>query len=432
MKYLLIANKGTLEIEALTLLGASTKRQDLSKIGKFGSGNKYALSYFMRNNCSIRIFSGNEEILISLSHKRFRDQEFDVININGNDTSITTEFGYDWTTWQAVRELYSNAVDEGLLHFGIVDYDGDFHTDDDNTTRIYVEATPEIQDFMFNIKDYIAIDNEVLFECEYGKIYRKHSKEACVYYRGIKCYETTQDSIFNYDLFDVTIGENRLIRYTWDLPQNMWKIIFSCDNVVIVRMILSSIQKSSFIENLIDGSFVTVPDIKYPLVWSEALSGNTIVPRDLGGYVTDEDRPKTLFLPSALYNALIDFLGNTFKNKSFMETATGHYYKRVKPDIFMNAALDEVIEFFKSCNYPIGYDITVVEFKDVDVMGMADNNEILLSNSLFSKGKNYIASTIIEEMIHLRHNVRDESRGFQQAAIEEFLSYMKQQNAIIL
>ena len=48
--YLIIRNKGIIVEEAITLLGASSKRDDDSKIGYFGSGLKYALACFLRNN----------------------------------------------------------------------------------------------------------------------------------------------------------------------------------------------------------------------------------------------------------------------------------------------------------------------------------------------------------------------------------------------
>ena len=55
MKYLIITNKGEIEPQALHLVGASTKRGDSSKIGQFGSGNKYALAYLLRNEHEVLI-----------------------------------------------------------------------------------------------------------------------------------------------------------------------------------------------------------------------------------------------------------------------------------------------------------------------------------------------------------------------------------------
>lgn len=54
MNYLKISNKGLLDVEALTLLGASSKRGDNTKIGMFGSGNKFSLAYLLRNNYNIK------------------------------------------------------------------------------------------------------------------------------------------------------------------------------------------------------------------------------------------------------------------------------------------------------------------------------------------------------------------------------------------
>ena len=105
MNYLKFSNKGLLEIEALSLLGASTKRGNDKLIGQFGSGNKFALAYLLRNNYDVKIFSGTEEITISTLEKTFRDQTFSVICFNGKESSITTEFGKDWQLWQALREL---------------------------------------------------------------------------------------------------------------------------------------------------------------------------------------------------------------------------------------------------------------------------------------------------------------------------------------
>ena len=94
-----ISNSGLIEEEALTLLGASSKRNDSSKIGMFGSGNKYALAFFKRNNIDIRIFSGKNEIEIDLVEKNFKNKTFKVLSINGKETSITTEFGPKWKLW---------------------------------------------------------------------------------------------------------------------------------------------------------------------------------------------------------------------------------------------------------------------------------------------------------------------------------------------
>ncbi len=64
MSYMLFKNKGLMDINALRLLGASTKRGSNDKIGFFGSGWKYSLAVMLRENISFRIFVGKKEIIV--------------------------------------------------------------------------------------------------------------------------------------------------------------------------------------------------------------------------------------------------------------------------------------------------------------------------------------------------------------------------------
>ena len=63
MKYLKIVNKGEIYEKAFTLIGASTKRGDDSKIGFFGSGLKYAMAVLLRNE--IHFKTGNSTTVYS-------------------------------------------------------------------------------------------------------------------------------------------------------------------------------------------------------------------------------------------------------------------------------------------------------------------------------------------------------------------------------
>ena len=67
-------------------------------------------------------------------------------------------------------------------------------------------------------------------------------------------------------------------------------------------------------------------------------------------------------------------------------------------------------------------------------MGYADMKEkkIVVSEIGIDKGSNYLLEIIIEEYIHLKHNVHDETRGFQDACIQEMVKLMKTKNAFAL
>jgi len=99
MKYLKISSKGLLDIRLVYLMGGTTKANDKYKIGQFGTGLKYTLSFLLRSNLHFKIFIGGQEVIITTVNETIRDTEFEIIHINGVKTSITTNMGYDWEEW---------------------------------------------------------------------------------------------------------------------------------------------------------------------------------------------------------------------------------------------------------------------------------------------------------------------------------------------
>jgi len=421
MKYLCIANKGLIEKEALTLVGASSKR-DGEYIGMFGSGNKYALAYFLRNGYEVTIYSGREEISLDTQPTNFRGHNFDVIYVNGQQTSITTQMGYDWQLWQALRELYANAQDEGMLYFDMVDE----INPEEGSTHLYISVTQEIEDFMFNLNDYIAYDKTVVFENEVGKIYKKHSDKTCIYRKGIRCYETKKPSIFDYDFNDVEINESRIAQHSWEIIEKMWQLLAECDVNVVAYEVLNKLSSNKdCIENEIDGTVVFVDGIEFSSAWLKPLQDKSICPRNMAGYLPEEDRLKTFLLPSKLYNKLATITENKTVSDKFKVTK-GTLYKDLEavPDDKLKI-LEEIYDFLVDTGIRIDYKWKVVNFPEKRIKGTIDkeNEIILISDATFEEGKQYVLNTIIEEYIHLKYGVGDETRGFQEAIINEFISY---------
>ena len=91
------------------------------------------------------------------------------------------------------------------------------------------------------------------------------------------------------------------------------------------------------------------------------------------------------------------------------------------------------MKFFDECRFKIPYKVIPVDFDDKNVLGsITEDNEILLGLNLFSQGKHQIVNTMIEEFIHIKYNVGDETRSFQNSVIDEFVTYMKTVNAYTL
>lgn len=418
--YLKISNKGQVEAEAFTLLGASTKLGSEGKIGMFGSGNKYALAYLLRNNFNVVMFSGTEEITVGTTKKQFRENNFDVITINGGETSITTQSGPKWELWQAIRELYSNALDEGVVEFKLTDE----VIGNNNETSIYVEAKPELIEFFSNIDNYFAMTKTTLFENEVGKIYRKNNQETLVYRKGIKCYETTESSLFDYDFNEISINESRIIENTWRMHEQISSMLYSCDNKEIIRKFYSDINKEQ-LEFKIFGSFVSRNNDKLSDTWLDCLPNKYFAPDGLQMFMDEHEIDDTYFMPMGMFKDFQNRFGEDRVCPSMRKNIGGVFYKAHEMSNLEQAMLKDVMFFFKETNFNIDYPIEVVKFDNVHVHGKAIDGKILISSAAFDKGKELVANTIIEEQIHLKYDVKDETRDFQNAVIGELIIALK-------
>jgi len=430
MNYLKISNKGLLDVEALTLLGASSKRGDNTKIGMFGSGNKFSLAYLLRNNYELRIFSGLEEIKLTTIEKTFRDKKFNVILVNDKETSITTDFGKDWNLAQAIREIYCNSIDEGEHTLEFVK---DINPLEDKT-HFYIKSRQEITNYISNFDDYFAENKKVLFECPYGKILEKGNSKLNLYRKGIRCMETDKESIYDYDLTNVDIDENRLVRYNWQVPSLIWNLIYQCTNEELIKNILFNCSDSQFIE-CVASDFNSVNNSLMSEEFKKVLKEVTIAPRGMGGLLSTEELATTVILPDVIYKHAASVLDNNNLASKFKVYKEG-FFREIELTKLHQSSLEKAIDFFIECDYKevTNYEVVVARFEKKDVLGLADfqNQRIILSENCMENGIQTIIETMIEEYIHLKYEVKDETRGFQDAAIKELVKILKIKNAYLI
>lgn len=423
MKYLKIANKGRIEIEAFTMLGASTKRNDHTKIGMFGSGNKYAISYLIRNKYDIVIYSGNEKIEFKTEKRTFRDNEFDILFVNDIETSLTIQMGSDWKLWQAIRELYSNAIDEGLISFEIVES----IESKENQTSVFISLDDNLEDLFYNKDEYFLTERTPIFECRYGAIYEKTGTRARIYRKGIKAFETNKNSLFDYDLYLMDINESRMAKYSWQIPEHIWNILYSCDKTYVIRKVLSEIKNWTLIEREIEEGVITPNESLMSTQWIEATENRQIFSENFAGWLNDEEKIKTDFVPTKLYHTLTSKIGDAIKPKSVTFSDNGLPYVETLISDYRAKILSKCLDFFTDAGFKMDYQIKVVDFKDTEILGSIDkdNKIILLDIQTLDKGVDETINTIIEEYIHLKYGVADKTRGFQTSIITEFICYMR-------
>lgn len=402
--YLEFSNVGEVPVNAFKLLGASSKRNDSTKIGYFGTGLKYALAVLLREGIDFVVYSGGSEIKIGTRKSKFLDQVVTVITVNGEKTSITIEAGINWETWFAIREIYSNNLDENGTMKLVTSV-----TPEAGTTKIYIQRNEKLKDLIDNWSDYFSNTRSVLSTHLDGStlLQKNNAENLTVFRRGIRAYTNRSQSIFDYDVKNLKINESRVAEHDYEARQRCAEVLATCDNLEALNHFIHT--RGDFIEK--DTNFWTyIFDDSagaFSETWYEALKDSRIVPEEYSGFygVTQS----SVILPERLCKHLY----KQFKDRlNIMGSSKEAYLVIDKPVDFMLPALTRLASV--GFDFPIE-DIKIAKFKDGDVQGMADteNGLILLSEVLEEMDDDKRTAILFEEIAHSKSGHSDNTRAFQ-------------------
>lgn len=409
--WLLIENKGEIDLNALILMGGSTKREDDTKVGFFGSGNKYAIALMLRKDIKFRMFSGNNEIIITTKHVPFRDKSFQQILINGQETSLTTDMGPQWDSWMGIREWVSNSIDEG--HSNIV-------TDTSNIipkagyTRIYVEHHPDTKEIINNWNNYFSFDRtDVLVQVGDNRVYPQTDAEnesLLLYRKGIQCYYIPKTrSLYTYDLSEFPINESRVLSDTWGARNLICRFLINNVTVAMAQNILSNAIVKKYYEATLDYDLWGRASLCKN--WREAIGNYIVVNNEVSGFYAEEiANNKHYRVPMELAKAIKSSFPDVVVYGVGQDGDSRVNWKKVTSTPKMIHLVKKAKEFFNEINYAINYEIETVEFDKEDILGCAYNNTIYVAAKVFDMGMKEVVMTIIEESEHLKTKLKDETR----------------------
>lgn len=422
MKYLLIENEGEITEDALILMGGSTKREDPSKIGHFGSGNKYTIAALLRKNIKFVIYGGLNELKVETQEYKYKDTLLDKIYINGKETSLTIQMGPDWKeVWMCIREWVQNAKDEGSMNIipNIEKIDPR-----EGKTRCYIEINSEVESVINNWDNYFTFDRtDILFDNKHGKIFSNTSTKnnLILFSKGIKCSDFYKvPSLYHYDA-DIEMNESRIIKSEWRGKEIIGNLLASCTDKNIIYTFLKRAATENMYESNVWANYLSIET--FTKEWKEVLKNKRLIIAELAGWYMEEQKE---------YDCLIvknDFavrINNQFPDiiiYGLTDTGKNRVPKKeIELDSKKQFLLKECDRFLKECQYSIDYPIKVVKFNNSEIFGLAENNTIYISEKCFDMGKKEIARVLIEENEHLKTGHSDLSRAFQNHWINLFIS----------
>lgn len=425
-KYIKIESQGIIDSRAFTLIGASTKRGDSSKIGFFGSGLKYSLAFLLRNDIDFKVFADYQEIIFSKTKQSFRDKFFDVINVNGKPSDLTTEMGMDWKHWFIVREIYCNAIDEGQSNISVVNEKEVVPVEDKTVFYICIdEGFAEILQnwdsyFNENRKDLLFVDKDG------SKIYNGGS-HFITYRKGIRILDYTETlCLFNYDLPDLQINESRMVMSEFDMKWNIKCVLQKTTDKTVISHVLNMVNECY--EKQFSWDTTT---IFYSKEWIDCVAGRTLVPFESSGFWHDiiKERPLNyLILPSTLVIGLKSQFNEDIKVIGDFDGVNSNGLFKVVETLNKRQQflLDSSFAFLSKCNIECNYPVKIVDFFTKRTLGQAKDGTVLLSIKLFDLGKKEIVSCILEEIAHLDTGLTDETREFQNYWISKYVSTLEE------
>jgi hypothetical protein len=227
MSYIRIANKAN-GVNRLFLekLGLSTKRDDDSTIGQFGSGSKFAPIAALRNGWEW--INVGEDNLGPYKMQYVAKEEGDincVYYLYDDDilkpSSFTVDAGLlSWDDeFQIFREAFSNALDEFTSSGNeyVVEIVDEVKFEP-GMFAVYLTADPSLIDIINNFGKFFSIEREPVYKFADGSgFYEPFDNESNFYYKGVLVHSEPKLAVFDYGMNNVILNEERRIRNTWEI-----------------------------------------------------------------------------------------------------------------------------------------------------------------------------------------------------------------------
>lgn len=395
----LFKNPGVLDRRFLTTFGVSAKETD-SPIGFFGTGLKYALAVLLRTGHAVSVYPGEGDRVIRIGTKQetLRGKEVQFVAIDGEPSPFTTDLGRQWDVWQAYRELYCNAMDEGGSVESCAKGRADCRKAQPGTVWIEVSG-PAIDAVHADRYGEVLAPADMDNAKAYAKVGIAPIPNKRVFCRGIRVGDADLPCVNTYNVLgDLMLTEDRTVASSFQLSRRIATGLVNCtDRAILERALLA--EPGTYEHAINYGRSETPPgDVFRDFVHEIAETRYSNV------------NPSALEITGA--NAV------SLRKSARTRADLGSTVEAVR--------LDRAIKFCERHGfYVTRFPVYVVESLGPGVMGMAKDGSIYLADKALSMGTQQVAGTLIEEYLHLSRGVGDCSREMQNVLLDLLVSSLE-------
>lgn len=389
---IVFTNPGVIDVRSITTFGVSVKEGE-NPIGFFGTGLKYAIAVLLRTGHGVTIMAGDDTFVFGARSEEIRGKDFDIVTlaINGGVAQaigFTTELGKQWKVWMAYREIACNCTDEG----GTVRATDQVAHDRAGTT--VVVAGSEFEDVYRRRGEFILQDKP---DCVVGEIEVRRYAGSGFYYRGVLVHHWNEPAQFTYNCRStLELTEDRTLKDAFLTKAKIAEAFLKCGDEQLLRDVLSAK------ENTLEGT------LDYHGWWFSKSPGATFL-RVIGEAVAGGDITNINATALRVWREV-----TSLKIRPREVTLTAVQEK----------ALERALAFCSRIRFPIrdAYPIRVAESLGDGTLGLAFDGTIFIAERVFDQGTKQLAATLIEEYLHLRHKLKDESRELQTYLFDRIVS----------
>ncbi len=381
-------NSGEIDVLSISSFGVSVKDGD-SPIGFFGTGLKYAIAVLLRHKQSITAYCGLTEVKFHVIKRPVRGVEFSFVamKINGGESQtlgFTTELGKGWQLWMAYREIACNCKDEGgSIHFG------DAIAESGKTKFI---VCGDLFDVVAQNADQFILNDAA--DSQIGSIEVRKRGGNAFFYRGVRVQEFGKPGIYTYNQTGfLELTEDRTVK-NQNMPfYDIARAVMQSKDRQFLRDCITA--SDSFAESHLDfDGWSTVPSVEFLEVIGECI----------GSKITNVNQ-----------TALKVWKKSSRKNFAPRE---------IELTKVQSISASKAVSFCKKLGFQVDqYPIKFIESLGDGTLGLAEGETIYIAERVFHLGgTKQLASTLIEEFLHLRHGWKDMSREMQSFLFDKLVS----------